>query len=167
MLAAAYQTERLGTSLALVDADEPLRELNNLASPVQAVRDVFDLMSYESVSDWEIAARRMAAVPEALRGLRATYEEGRSRQIVAARRQALAAADQAGVWSGEGAQRPFFEALIDRADHVDGVERGRCARRSTRRPWPRRWLTASWPPTSARSTPPRRPRPTPSGPSAT
>ncbi|MGZ4706979.1 MAG: DUF885 family protein, partial [Acidimicrobiales bacterium] len=83
-LAAAYLAERLGTSLALVDADEPLREINNLASPVQAVRDVFDLMAYESVSDWEIAARRMEAVPAALRGLRETYEQGRSRGIVAA-----------------------------------------------------------------------------------
>ena len=62
-LAAAYLAERLGTSLALVDADEPLRDINNLASPVQAIRDVFDVMAYESVSDWEIAARRMEAVP--------------------------------------------------------------------------------------------------------
>ena len=123
-LAAAYQTERLGTSLALVDADEPLREINNLASPVQAVRDVFDLMSYESVSDWEIAARRMAAVPGALRQLKTTYEEGRSRGIVAARRQALAAADQAGVWSGEGGERPFFEVLIEQADAVEGMSPG-------------------------------------------
>ena len=78
-LAAAYLAERLGTSLALIDADEPLREINNLACPVQAVRDVFDVMAYDSVTDWEIAARRMEAVPAALRGLRETYEEGRSR----------------------------------------------------------------------------------------
>ncbi|HEY5155237.1 MAG TPA: DUF885 family protein, partial [Acidimicrobiales bacterium] len=97
-LAAAYQTERLGMSLALVDADEPLREINNLASPVQAVRDVFDLMSYDTLGDWEIAQRRMAAVPTALRGLRATYEAGRTKGVVAARRQALAAAEQAAVW---------------------------------------------------------------------
>ncbi|MGZ4727724.1 MAG: DUF885 domain-containing protein [Acidimicrobiales bacterium] len=120
-LAAAYLAERLGTSLALVDADEPLREINNLASPVQAVRDVFDLMAYESVSDWEIAARRMEAVPAALRGLRETYEQGRSRGIVAARRQALEAAEQASIWSGDREQAPFFETLAARADGVDGV----------------------------------------------
>ncbi|MGZ7013276.1 MAG: DUF885 domain-containing protein [Acidimicrobiales bacterium] len=120
-LAAAYLAERLGTSLALVDADEPLREINNLASPVQAVRDVFDVMAYESVSDWEIAARRMEAVPAALRGLRETYEQGRSRGIVAARRQALEAAEQASIWSGDREQAPFFETLAARADGVDGV----------------------------------------------
>ena len=123
-LAAAFQTERLGTSLALVDADEPLREINNLASPVQAVRDIFDLMSYESVSDWEIVQQRMAAVPASLRGLRTTYEEGRRRGIMAAQRQASAAADQCRVWSGEAGERPFFEVLIEQADQVEGLSPG-------------------------------------------
>jgi uncharacterized protein (DUF885 family) len=123
-LAAAYLTERLGTRLALVDADEPLRDINNLACPVQAVRDVFDLMSYESVTDWEIAARRLAGVPATLRGLRATYEEGRGRGLVAARRQALAAAEQASIWSGERDERPFFEVLIERAEGVEGLSPG-------------------------------------------
>lgn len=122
-LAAAYLAERLGTSLALVDADEPLREINNLASPVQAIRDVFDVMAYESVTDWEIAARRMEAVPAALRGLRDTYEQGRARGIMAARRQALEAAAQASVWCGDREQEPFFESLAARADGVDGVGR--------------------------------------------
>ena len=120
-LAAAYLTERLDTTLSLVDTDEPLRDLNNLACPVQAIRDIFDLMSYESVSDWEIAARRMAGVPTALDGLRATYEEGRGRGIVAARRQAATAAEQTAVWSGERDQPAFFEALADRAAGTDGV----------------------------------------------
>lgn len=120
-LAAAFHTERLGTALGLIDADEPLREINNIASPVQAVRDVFDLMSYETETDWEIALRRMTAIPPTLRGLRATYEEGRRRDLVAARRQALAAADQAGVWSGEGGERPFFEGLVDRAPAIEGI----------------------------------------------
>ncbi len=88
---------------------------------MQAVRDVFDVMAYESVSDWEIAARRMEAVPAALRGLRDTYEEGRSRGIVAARRQALEAAEQASVWCGDRRQQPFFETLAARADGVEGV----------------------------------------------
>ena len=120
-LAAAYLAERLGTSMALVDADEPLRNINNLASPIQAVRDVFDVMAYDSVSDWEIAARRMEAVPGALRGLRATYEEGRARGLVAARRQALEAAEQASIWCGDREQDPFFESLAARADGTDGV----------------------------------------------
>jgi uncharacterized protein (DUF885 family) len=114
-LAAAYLTERLDTKLSLADAHEPLRDLNNLACPVQEIRGVFDLLSYESVSDWEIAARRMAAVPAALAGLRATYEEGRARGLVAARRQAVTAAEQAAVWSGERGQAAFFEGLAVRA----------------------------------------------------
>ena len=100
-LAAAYLAERLGTSLALVDADEPLRDINNLASPVQAVRDVFDVMAYDSVSDWEDRGPshggRAGRAPRPARHLRG----GPVRGIVAARRQALEAAEQASVWCGD------------------------------------------------------------------
>lgn len=120
-LAAAFQTERLGTALALVDADEPLRAINNLASPVQAIRDVFDLMAYETAADWEVAARRMAAVPAALAGLRQTWDEGRRRDLYAARRQALEAGRQASIWSGATTEPPFFVTLVAGADAVDGV----------------------------------------------
>ncbi len=67
--AAAFMTERLATDLAMVDADESARQLNNIASPVQEIRQVFDLMPYGSEADWEVAARRLGRVPEAVTGL--------------------------------------------------------------------------------------------------
>jgi uncharacterized protein (DUF885 family) len=120
-LAAAFQTERLGTALALVDADEPLRAINNLASPVQAIRDVFDLMALDNPEDWEAAAHRMAAVPDALAGLRRTWDEGRRSDLYAARRQAVEVARQASIWSGATSEPPFFVTFAAAADSVDGV----------------------------------------------
>ena len=48
-------------------ADEA--RLNNIHSPVQDVRDVFDLMPTASADDWAMIAARLAQVPAALAGL--------------------------------------------------------------------------------------------------
>jgi uncharacterized protein (DUF885 family) len=120
-LAAALLIERLDTELALIDAGEPLCDLNNIASPVQIIREVFDLMAYDTVEDWEVAGRRLAAVPEAVAGAVAAYEEGRRRGLTAARRQAMAAASQAAAWAGDGPDDPFFDDLVGQAASVAGV----------------------------------------------
>ena len=77
-----------------------------IGSPVQAIRACFDLMAYDTDDDWEIVAQRMARVPDALASLEASLREGMARGIVAARRQALACADQAATWSGDAPVLP-------------------------------------------------------------
>jgi uncharacterized protein (DUF885 family) len=42
------------------------RDLNNLASPAQGVRDIFDLSKTDTVADWENLAKRMRAVAGSL-----------------------------------------------------------------------------------------------------
>jgi len=120
-LAAAFMAERFDMELALIDAREPLRDLNNIASPVQEIRAVFDLMAYDTADDWDVVVRRMEAVPAALDGLRAAYEEGRHSGLVAARRQALEAAHQAAVWAGDEDEPAFFPSLVDDAAGVPGL----------------------------------------------
>jgi uncharacterized protein (DUF885 family) len=122
-VAAAYMAERLASALALHDAEEHLRAVRNIASPVQAVRQVFDVMPRGSVGDWEVIARRAEGVPEALASIRRALQTGLDRGVVAARRQAVAAADQAVTWSGEGGggDGGFFERLAAEADQVEGV----------------------------------------------
>jgi uncharacterized protein (DUF885 family) len=115
-IAAAFMTERLGTALDLADIDEHLRTVRNIASPVQGIRQVFDLMGTDTVEDWELVARRMAAVPEALANFQLALREGMGRGVVAARRQALIASDQAATWAGDSGPTPFFELLANRAD---------------------------------------------------
>jgi len=99
--------ERLELAGELHAAGEELRALGILGSRVQQVRMVFDLMPKEAEDDWATIATRMALVPDGLEGLQRTLKAGLDRGLPAARRQALAAAEQASTW-GEG----YFTALV-------------------------------------------------------
>ncbi|VDG75904.1 Bacterial protein of uncharacterised function (DUF885) [Actinobaculum suis] len=65
---AAGLRERLGLEIELFEAGESVGELNNLASPVQGISEVFDVMARETREDWETIAQRLQAVPGALAG---------------------------------------------------------------------------------------------------
>jgi uncharacterized protein (DUF885 family) len=116
-IAADVLREALETSIELYDTGEHLRELNVIASPVQAVRMVFDMMPAETESDWEVIAGRMGLVPEGLSSYEESLAEGVRQGLVAARRQAVECMRQAETWSGlDGATRPFFATFVDRFD---------------------------------------------------
>ena len=124
--AADVMRERFALELEQYDAGEPLRDLNIIASPMQNVRQCFDLMQLDTDAEWAVAAERMRRVPEALQNIEASLREGAARGIVAARRQALACADQAATWGGRGDDVPFFRAFAarrpDDADLADAAE---------------------------------------------
>lgn len=122
--AAAFLADRLDAQLDLVEQGEPFRPLRVIGSPLGAVRQVFDLMRRESHDDWEVVATRLEAVPATLVGFRQTLDEGLRRGIRAARRQALALADQAATWAGRGDTAPFFTGMVATAD-VAGTLRAR------------------------------------------
>ena len=96
--------ERLGAELAAHEAGEGLRALSNLFSPVHSIRQVFLLMPTSSEDDWAVVARRMARVPEAYRGFRASLEEGARRGLLVAPRQVSTVVEQLGEWLAG----PFF-----------------------------------------------------------
>ena len=109
--------ERLRLALELDAADEQYRSLNILASPLQSLRRVFDLMPRETEQQWSNVSARLAALPAALAGYRALLDAGIERGIVGTRRQAAECAQQAAVWSGqEGGPPPFFETLVSGFD---------------------------------------------------
>lgn len=120
-VARALMAERLGLAREQHAAGDHLRSVRVLGSPMGSVRSAFDLMRYETDDDWAVAARRMRSVPEALAGWREGQAAGVARGLVAATRQAAAAAQQAAVWSGtdDAATRPFFHALADRYEALD------------------------------------------------
>ncbi|GAA4421718.1 DUF885 domain-containing protein [Georgenia halophila] len=96
----AAMRERLGLMVELADAGELERDLNVIASPVQSVREIFDLMPTASVEDWQTIADRLRAVPGALEGytesLRSARRDGKVapiRQIRACMREAQELAD--------------------------------------------------------------------------
>ncbi|WP_396921240.1 DUF885 domain-containing protein [Mycolicibacterium sp.] len=60
--------ERLGMTVELHEAGLDLGELNVIASPLQTMRDVFDLMATDSDEDWALISRRLARVPDRVAG---------------------------------------------------------------------------------------------------
>ncbi len=77
----AAMRERLGVLLDMHDAGLDLGELNVIASPLQTMRDVFDLMPTDTDDDWVTISRRLSQIPQRAAGyadaLRAAVSTGR------------------------------------------------------------------------------------------
>ncbi|BDZ40895.1 hypothetical protein GCM10025865_01940 [Paraoerskovia sediminicola] len=113
----AAMRERLGLELELYAAGEQLAALNVIESPLQSLRDVFDLMPTGTVEDWEDVASRLEAVPAALSGYTASLRAAAQAGHVAAVRQVRACADQARDLAGDDS---FFTSLV-RGDSAASV----------------------------------------------
>jgi uncharacterized protein (DUF885 family) len=100
--------ERIGADLAWHEAGEGFRSLNNLFSPIHAIRQVFSMMPAVSEDDWSVIARRMARVPEAFRGYRETLEEGARRGLLVAPRQVRTVVSQLDEWLAA----PYFTGFV-------------------------------------------------------
>ena len=111
-VARAAMLERLGLAVELYDADETTRELNVIASWIQGVRQVFDLMPTDGEEAQRNIAVRMAAIPAAYANLQQTYTEAARDNRVAARRQVIECAKQCAQWSAPG--NSFYRGLVDR-----------------------------------------------------
>jgi len=94
--------ERLTAELAVHEADEHLRQISNLDSPAHSVRGIFSVMPAETPEDWAAVARRLRAVPDALRGYRASLEAGLAKGLHGGPRQVSTVIGQLGEWSGTG-----------------------------------------------------------------
>ena len=115
-IAADVMRERLQVAVDQAEAGERLRDLRIIGSPFQAIRQCFDLMAVTTERDWEVVATRMERVPQALTSFEVSLREGVRRGLVAARRQALACADQGATWSGGKNGPAFFQALVAKYD---------------------------------------------------
>jgi uncharacterized protein (DUF885 family) len=122
-LAKSVMIERFESQAALEEAGEELRQLSVIGSPVQSIRQCFDLMAYDTDADWQTVTERITHVPDALASLEATLREGVARGIVAAQRQALACAEQCATWGGKRDAEPFFGALAARRPNDAALER--------------------------------------------
>ena len=66
----AAMRERLGVQVELHDAGLDVGELNVIASPLQTMRDVFDLMATDTDDDWSVISRRFVPGTRPRGGLR-------------------------------------------------------------------------------------------------
>ena len=100
-------------------------ELNNIASPAQGIRAVFDLMPTDTAEQWGHIAGRLENLPAALRGYTESLLASRDAGHVAAVRQVDIVVEQARAHGGAGG---FFPGLVERAEAADVVDDALAAR---------------------------------------
>ena len=100
--------ERLGLQLLIHASGWDYADLNNIASPAQDIRSIFDLMPTGSGQDWEHIAGRAHNVPAAIDGYIESLREARDAGRVAAARQVRIVIDQATKYAADDG---FFAKL--------------------------------------------------------
>ena len=111
-VARAAMLERLGLAVEQYDAGEVTGDINVIASWVQGVRQVFDMMPVEGEQAQANIAARMAAVPAVYADLQRTYAEAARHGHVSARRQIVETAAQCVDWTAPG--KSFYHGLVER-----------------------------------------------------
>ncbi|MDO5051526.1 MAG: DUF885 domain-containing protein [Pseudoclavibacter sp.] len=115
-----------------IDAGLPGRDVNNIASPAQGMRMVFDLMPQEGEQARAAIAARMRRLPDAVEGYIASLRAGIAAGDTPARRQVRIVAEQTREYAQPGG---FFDGLAEapeasealRADLERGAQTARAA----------------------------------------
>lgn len=123
-VARSVAIQALDDEIAWFETDEYRRDLNSLASPIQDLREVFDLMDLDRAEGWGNAAARLHALPTAMVQYRQRIESGRRDGLAVARRQVIEAARQARNHAGPAS---FFLDFVARYEGDDGALRSRLA----------------------------------------
>src|SRR5262249_9318559 len=124
--------ERLIAQLAVHEADEALRTVSNLHSPVHSVRDVFTITPTATDEDWAAIAERLRAVPAALRGYRESLALGLERKLYGGPGPAATFIEQLTEWSDtDGKGRGWFEDFASQGPEALRAELDEAARTAT------------------------------------
>ncbi|QOD04601.1 DUF885 domain-containing protein [Pseudarthrobacter sp. BIM B-2242] len=109
--------ERLGLQLEIHASGWDEANLNNIASPSQDIRAIFDLMPTETAEHWEHIAGRALNVPGALAGYTDSLRKARDNGKVAAARQVSIVIEQT---TKHAADDGFFAKLAAGARTAEG-----------------------------------------------
>ncbi len=109
-VAALRENLELAEQLRATGVEES--SLNVIESPVQGLRDVFDLMAKDTAEDWSIIARRLTAVPAATSGYLASLRLAAGRGRISPARQVRAGITQAAKAADPGG---YFDELVESA----------------------------------------------------
>jgi uncharacterized protein (DUF885 family) len=96
----AAMRERLALEIEIQDAGVNESILNNVASPLQEIREVFDLMPTDTPEQWETIVARARAVPEAIATYMAALRTAKDRGDVVPIRQVRDGIEQAEKFGG-------------------------------------------------------------------
>ena len=121
-VARAAMRERLALEVERYDAGDTASELNVIASWVQGVRELFDLMPTDGEEAAASIAKRMAAVPQAYRALGETLLGAARNGRPPARLQVEEVAKQCANWSNP--EDSFYSGLVERLTGVPDSLRG-------------------------------------------
>ncbi|WP_454698016.1 DUF885 domain-containing protein [Arthrobacter humicola] len=109
--------ERLGLQLEIHESGWDAADLNNIASPAQDIRAIFDLMPTDSTEHWEHIAGRAHSVPGAVDGYIESLRYAREQGKVSASRQVSIVVEQATRYAAEDG---FFAKMAAGAKTADG-----------------------------------------------
>ncbi len=119
------------------ETGDNLLDLNNIESPAQHLRTVFDVMGSKTQEDWSAIATRLSTIDEAYASYRRALEEGVRQGKVSSKRQVSAVIKQMDVHASEGSSYRDLLATFDasgvvgnaelRKDLERGVEKARAA----------------------------------------
>ncbi|MET8786593.1 DUF885 domain-containing protein [Streptomyces sp. NPDC004589] len=124
--------ERLTAELAVHEADEGLRTVSNLHSPVHSVRDVFTITPTATDEDWAAIVERLRAVPNALAGYRESLALGLERKLHAGPRPTATFVEQLTEWSDtDGRGRGWFEDFASQGPEALRPQLDEAARAAT------------------------------------
>ncbi|MEO8284360.1 MAG: DUF885 domain-containing protein [Pseudarthrobacter sp.] len=109
--------ERLGLQLEIHESGWDEADLNNISSPAQDIRSIFDLMPTDTAAQWEHIAGRALNVPDAVAGYIQSLRHAKDAGKVSAARQVSIVIEQATKYAaGDG----FFAKLAAGARTADG-----------------------------------------------
>ena len=105
--------EEMSSSIDQHTAGLQYSGMNILHSPVQSLRQIFDLMPRSSTEDWENIASRMESIGASIASYRETLDEGISKGITTSKRQTAGCIEQIETWVGKGDADPFFNGIAE------------------------------------------------------
>ncbi|MEU5088636.1 DUF885 domain-containing protein [Streptomyces sp. NPDC021356] len=123
--------ERLTAEIAVHEAEEGLRAVSNIHSPVHSVREAFTITPTGTDEDWAAVAERLRAVPAALRGYRESLAAGLERKLYAGPRPTETFIGQLTEWSDTGRGRGWFEDFAADGPEALRAELDEAARTAT------------------------------------
>lgn len=107
------------------DSRDNLLDLNNIESPFQHLRVVFDVMDTTAEGGWEAVAKRLETIDRPFKGYRVALEEGGRRGLVPAQRQVKATIAQA---RAHASPESSLHSILSTYDASGGKDRALRAR---------------------------------------
>lgn len=116
----AAMRERLGLAVETFESGWAHADLNNIASPLQGMRDLFDLQPVATVQDWENIASRLSLLPTSIAGYIESLRFGAASGKVPAKLQVTLGAAEARENANE--DETFFLKFVTSDDATKIIE---------------------------------------------